>query len=79
MLPKGERYEVEASAPGYQGRTLTIELERERRVALELERERKVEPAPAPKAVKPARKRSRAPRAPAEPKKGAAFVEESPY
>jgi hypothetical protein len=85
LLPKGESYELEASAPGYHGRTLTIDLERERRVALELQRERKAAPAvessEAPRAApaKPARKRNRTPRAPAEPKKGAAFVEESPY
>jgi hypothetical protein len=83
MLPKGERYELEASAPGYQGRTLTIDLERERRVALELERERRAapraEPAPAKAVAPPKRKRSRPARATVEPKKGAAFVEESPY
>jgi hypothetical protein len=73
--PQGGSHVVEASAPGYQARNLKIDLTKERSVALELERE------PAAQRPKAAPKPNKRPRPrPAKPaKKGAPFVEESPY
>lgn len=79
MHPQGESHVVEATAPGYEPRNLKIELTQKRSVALELE---KAPPPPKP-AVAPARPKrprsSRAPKPAPASKKGAAFVEESPY
>jgi hypothetical protein len=72
--PKGGSHVVEASAPGYQARNLKIDLTKQRSVALELQRE---PAAPRPKAAKPNRRPK--PRPAKAPKKGAPFVEESPY
>jgi hypothetical protein len=77
MHPQGGSHVVAASAPGYQARNLKVELTKKRSVALELQREPALE---APKRVtKPAKRRPPRANKPAPAKKGATFVEESPY
>jgi hypothetical protein len=75
LHPQGGSHIVEASAPGYQARNLKVELSKKRSVALELQREPTA--APQTRATKP--KRPRPPRAKAPARKGATFIEESPY
>jgi hypothetical protein len=82
MHPQGGQHVVEASAPGYRARNLTIELTRKRSVALELEKSPAEKAAaktsaPRPKRARPAR--ATKPASTKSTKKGAAFASESPY